>query len=257
MFPKSEQPEQCLSTELLLRHVFKPEGLTDELLEQVVDHIGRCARCGGIYAALSDTAEEMLEGNDLAFGLSESELHSPRAAGEVRAGTRHKADALETVHCRKYRWAFMFRLGRIAVAACVVMAVGIDWFVMHKNNFDQPKPNMAANTFRLYFGDPVVHVVVGASSGRVVIVRITPEGHYAISPYLPFIAGGARTHRLQDVWDHGLRMGWKIPRIQQEVSTVQTVSDLRSIGHRLGHGFIDVFAAAGADADARHRGGQK
>jgi len=97
------------------------------------------------------------------------------------------------------------------------------------------------SSLSLHWGNPIVHIAVGAVLKRVVILRITAEGNYAISPYLPFIMGNAREHSISEIWNSGMRRGWEIPEIYENIKDVVTVSDVYTVNQKLGSQCIDIL----------------
>jgi len=112
-----------------------------------------------------------------------------------------------------------------------------------KSYIEQKQHELQAQNSKLmlYWGNPVVHIVAGGLIGRVVILRITAEGHYAISPYLPFVMGNAKEHSLLEIWKKGMRTGWKIPQIQKNIKNISTIHDVYQLNQRLDTGYINVL----------------
>ncbi len=61
---------------------------------------------------------------------------------------------------------------------------------------------------KMEWGDPSVHVRVGLALGMSLIVRITNDGNFGLSPYYPIFFGNACQSSLAEVWERGLRVGW-------------------------------------------------
>jgi MoaA/NifB/PqqE/SkfB family radical SAM enzyme len=74
--------------------------------------------------------------------------------------------------------------------------------------------------------DPSGHIRLGRALGRNQILRITAEGHFAVSPYLPYVMGNARSCSIQECWDNGLRTAWRHPRIQRVVRHIESAYDM-------------------------------
>ncbi len=60
----------------------------------------------------------------------------------------------------------------------------------------------------LEWGDPSVHLKVGAALGMSMLVRITNDGNFGLTPWYPIFFGNARESSLAEVWESGLRLGW-------------------------------------------------
>ncbi|GAA2583596.1 radical SAM protein [Actinomadura fulvescens] len=78
--------------------------------------------------------------------------------------------------------------------------------------------------------DPSGHIRSGRLLGRVQVLRITAEGHLAISPYLPYVLGNLRETGIQECWDQGLRVAWRHPRIRAAIADIDSIHDLNEVG---------------------------
>jgi MoaA/NifB/PqqE/SkfB family radical SAM enzyme len=91
------------------------------------------------------------------------------------------------------------------------------------------------------WGNPVIHILLGIATSYVMVARITAEGYYSVSPYLPYVMGNVREKRLIDVWNNGLRRAWAIPTINRKIRGVSSVEDIHRIYKEYGAEYIDVL----------------
>lgn len=85
------------------------------------------------------------------------------------------------------------------------------------------------NGLTVDWGDPTLHMRVGADVKRVFGARITSEGLVGFTPYLDWFFGSLREQPLGAIWDHGLRTAWTHPLVRQRVSHVTDMYGLRPV----------------------------
>lgn len=76
---------------------------------------------------------------------------------------------------------------------------------------------------------------------KVTLLRVTSEGRFAISPYLPYVMGDVRNNTLQEIWTGGMRTGWNIPVIAEAVKNIESLDDVKELSKKIGNGYIDVL----------------
>ena len=150
---KTEQLGQssCPSWDLLLRHVVQAERLTWQQQELVVEHIGRCERCANMYEALSDANEELWEDAARAAGIPVRSPVATRAPEEGFAETWRRIEADEAARRQKSRRARVFRIGSIAAAACLLIAIGVGWMMLRNGGSGSSDRAIATNPGGLPF----------------------------------------------------------------------------------------------------------
>ncbi|MEI3564081.1 radical SAM/SPASM domain-containing protein [Agathobacter rectalis] len=95
--------------------------------------------------------------------------------------------------------------------------------------------------FKVLWGDPCVHILIGKEMSKVTLLRLTSEGRFAISPYLPYVMGNVRNSTLQEIWTGGMRTGWDIPSIAEAVKDIESLDDVKELSKKLGNDYIDVL----------------
>ena len=145
MFTGIEHTEQssCPPWQLLLRHAVQAERLTRQERDFVVDHIGQCHRCSDIYGALSDAEVDLWRKAAGAAGAPMREAHFTHSPKEALADLWRRVDENKARPYRQRRGPLALRVGTIAAAACILIAIGIGWAMMHKGGSEQ---GVAANT---------------------------------------------------------------------------------------------------------------
>jgi len=147
MFRKNEQNESsaCPPMELLLRHVIQPESLAEEQCEAISWHIAQCEHCAGRYEALCDANAELWEQAAEAAGIPEREPVATRTPQEALADLWRQVDEDEAAQRKQYRRAIIFRVGRVAAAACILITIGIGWLALRNGVSDQTVPSITTS----------------------------------------------------------------------------------------------------------------
>jgi MoaA/NifB/PqqE/SkfB family radical SAM enzyme len=92
------------------------------------------------------------------------------------------------------------------------------------------------------WGEPLPHIGTGVSAGIVFHLRITAEGYYSLSPYVPFVMGNAKDRTLREVWEGGFREGWRIPLVRDNCITVATNHDVNDLNRRFDYQYYDLLS---------------
>lgn len=93
----------------------------------------------------------------------------------------------------------------------------------------------------LEWGEPLPHISMGVRFGFSTHMRITAEGFFSFSPYLPFIMGSAKEMDLQVSWGKGLRTAWEIPMIRDNVKNIKNNRDLQEVSKKFDFRHVDLL----------------
>ncbi len=138
-------PSSCPPWQLLLRHVVQAERLPRGQREFIVEHITQCQRCCGMYGVLCDAEADLWGEAAKAAGVPRREPVFTCSPGEALAGLWRRIDGYEAKH-RQRRRAIVFRIGRIAAAACILIAISIGWLTLRNGSSRQLNSDLAANS---------------------------------------------------------------------------------------------------------------
>ena len=142
-----------------MEHVTHAERLTPEQRDFVVDHIRDCPHCCDLYGVLCDLEEALREAKREAAGIPKQDIRPICTAEEAFARDWQRIQAYEAAERKKRRRTLVFRIGGMAAAACIVIAIGV-WFVTRNTGTDQ-QPPIAANG-----GSPAVFAELVTPEGR-------------------------------------------------------------------------------------------
>jgi len=91
----------------------------------VVDHIAVCEHCADLYEALCDANTALWKEAAEALGLPKLEPREPHSPEVALADLWRRIDADEVQQRRRQYRASLLRIGSVAAAACIIIAVGI------------------------------------------------------------------------------------------------------------------------------------
>jgi MoaA/NifB/PqqE/SkfB family radical SAM enzyme len=106
-----------------------------------------------------------------------------------------------------------------------------------KDYNDTPECN---NKLEVEWGEPLPHVSSSVKVGFAISLRITAEGLFSISPYLPFIMGNAKRMTIKETWDKGLRTVWKLPIVRENVKYIKNNKDVMNLNKKFNFKYFDI-----------------
>jgi len=125
---QSDPISKCPPWDILLLHATGPEILPQQTREQLLEHLCTCSHCADIYDVICEGVDEAAEGK--ADIEDDASLH---AAGfmtmeQSRRDIWRRVEAAEAqAKCERHRRRVL-RIGKAAaLAACLLLAVGIFW----------------------------------------------------------------------------------------------------------------------------------
>lgn len=97
------------------------------------------------------------------------------------------------------------------------------------------------NKIEVEFYDPLNHLLIFPKKDFFYGIEIKADGSLILSPHFQIKVGNIRNHRLIEYWEAGLPFVWKLPRIRNLLSQINTQNDLIKIHNEMSSYNFDLI----------------
>lgn len=127
------------------------------------------------------------------------------------------------------------------------LAVSADRYQVVKDYIAEYNARPIASALQVEWGEPLPHILYGARAKFAVFLRISAEGHYSLSPYLPFVLGNVKDYSIREIWQKGMRRCWEIPEVYESVKNIKSIADVRAVIEKYKFTTHDVLSPGGPE----------